>query len=82
MDVHGQLYRTEDAGNTWMPITEGFPSFTKGNINTFHVSFTPQGLVWAVVETKLYLSRDRGRSWTTFWEAPDPIGMISTRRIQ
>ena len=75
-NVHGQLYRTEDAGNTWVHVTEGFPPSTRHNINTFHVAFSPQGLAWAVVDRKLYLSRDRGKCWTTFWEAPDPIEMI------
>ncbi len=82
INVHGQLYRTDDAGNTWTHVTEGFPPSTRRNINTFHVAFTPEGHAWAVVDTTLFLSHDRGWSWKTFWEAPEPINMISSPRIK
>ncbi len=78
-DVHGQLYRTEDAGRSWKHVTEGFPPSTRGNIDTFHVAFSPEGVAWAVVDATLYMSGDRGEAWTPLWESPERILMISSR---
>ena len=79
-DVQCQLYRSEDAGLTWTHVTEGFPTSTRKNIDTFHVAFSSEGLAWAVVEATLFVSQNRGRSWESFWEAPEQIIMISCRR--
>lgn len=76
-DVHGQLYRSEDAGRTWRHVCEGFPASTKDNINTFHVTFSPDGRAWAVVDRKLYVGHDRATRWQEFWAAPEPIAMIA-----
>jgi len=81
-NVHGQLYRTEDAGNTWSHVTKGFPPSTIHNIDTFHIAFSLEGVVWTVVDTILHLSRDRGRSWVALWEAPMRIDMISCCSIE
>jgi len=78
-NVHGQLYRSEDAGRTWVHIGEGFPSATKENIDTFHVAFSSEGTAWAVVDRTLYIGRDHARQWEPFWEAPERILMISCR---
>ena len=76
-NAQGRLFRTDDAGRTWVHVTEGFPETTRGNIDTYHVAFSPGGLAWAVVGKALFLSRDRGRRWEAFWEAPEGIMMIS-----
>lgn len=77
LNVHGQLYRTEDAGVTWNHVTKGFPTSTPQNIDTFHITFAGKEVAWVTAEEVLYLSRDRGETWTMFWEAPEEILMIS-----
>ena len=69
----GRLYRSADAGCTWTHVTDGFPPTTRGNIDTFHIAFSPEGAAWATVESTLYTSADRGATWRTPWEAPEPI---------
>ena len=78
-NVHGKLYRTEDAGQTWTHVTDGFPASASGNIDTFHVAFSSDGTAWAVVNRTLYASHDRGVRWEPFFESPEPIAMISCR---
>ena len=77
-DAKGYLYQTEDAGQSWTHVLEGFPSEVQGNIDTFQVSFTPNGDAWAAVGNLLYTSTDRGLSWEEHWRAPEDILMIST----
>ena len=77
-DVHGQLYRTEDAGQSWRHVADGFPAATKSNINTHHVAFSSDGTAWACVGTRLYRGSDRGRKWSEVWRAPREIVMLST----
>ncbi len=79
-NVHGQLYRTEDAGLHWTHVSDGFPSSTKRNIDTHHVAFDPSGTAWAVVERTLYVGRDRATRWQTAWAAPERIRMIACRQ--
>ena len=78
-DVHGALYRTDDAGRSWAHVAEGFPATTRVNINTFHVAFGPGGLAWAAVQRDLYVGRDRARRWEKFWEAPGRIVMLACK---
>ncbi|MSS71453.1 MAG: hypothetical protein EXS64_08180 [Candidatus Latescibacteria bacterium] len=75
----GWLYRTDDAGRTWTHVADGFPPSTKGNIDTFQLAFSPQGLAWAAVDKTLFVGRDRARRWAPYYEAPHPIIMISCR---
>jgi hypothetical protein len=77
-DVGGRLFRSEDAGRSWTPIAEGFPSATPHNIDTFHVAFSRDGLGWAIAGRTLYVGRDAGKSWSSFWEAPEPIRMVAS----
>jgi photosystem II stability/assembly factor-like uncharacterized protein len=76
-NVHGQLYRTADAGGTWTHVRDGFPDATRDNINTFQVVFAPDGTAWAAVGKVLFVGTEDGTHWSTFWEAPSEIGMIS-----
>ena len=78
--VNGQLYRTENAGQTWDHVTTGFPESTRGNIDTFHISFSPDGHAWAVVGKTMYASEDRGKTWKSAWEAPSDIEMIACQK--
>ncbi|NPV07041.1 MAG: hypothetical protein HPY83_03635 [Anaerolineae bacterium] len=79
-DVHGQLYRTEDAGLTWALAEGEFPRSTVRNIDTYHLAFSPDGTAWACVDRALYVSGDSGASWRRFWEAPERIAGIACRR--
>ena len=75
-NVHGQLYRTENAGETWSNIETGFPKYTRKNIDTFHIAFGSQA-AWVTDEETLYRSMDDGKTWETFWKATEEITMIS-----
>jgi len=77
-DVHGQLYRTEDAGETWTHIREGFPESTRKNIDTFHIQFSGDH-AWASDEERLYHSEDKGMTWALFWTAPEDITVLSAK---
>ncbi|MFO7957881.1 MAG: hypothetical protein R6X33_12370 [Candidatus Brocadiia bacterium] len=79
-NVHGQLYRSEDAGRNWSHVADGFPGSTVDNIDTFHVEFSPHGQAWAAVGHTLYVGRNRAREWEPFWDAPEPITMLSCHR--
>ena len=79
-DAQGQLYRTDNAGVDWSHVTDGFPETTAGNIDTFHIAFTPDGHAWSVVDATLYGSQDRGLTWTSAWNAPADIRMIAVQQ--
>jgi photosystem II stability/assembly factor-like uncharacterized protein len=60
------LYRSDDGGDTWRPVTAGLPSEKLGRIG---IAFAPSDSrrVYAIVDAKeggLYASRDGGASWT------------------
>ena len=76
-DVHAQLFWTEDAGENWVHVVDGFPESTKRNIDTFHVKFAGDN-AWVSDENDLYLSRDKGRTFELFWNSPEEISVIST----
>jgi len=76
-NVHGQLYHTTDAGLNWTHINKGFPKSTRKNIDTFHITYAENDLAWVSDEENLYMSIDRGRTWSTHWKAADKIIMIS-----
>ena len=79
-NVHGQLYWTDNAGEKWEHVKEGFPDSTKKNIDTFHIAFYGENKSWVTDENTLYLSEDKGRTFETFWEAPEEILMISVKQ--
>ena len=79
-DAQGQLYRTDDAGLSWSHVTDGFPGTTAGNIDTFHIGFTPDGRAWSVADDTLYRSQDRGLTWISTWRAPSNIRMIAVQQ--
>ena len=76
-DVGGTLHRSTDGGRSWTHVTDGFPKATPGNIDTFQIAFDHDGRGWAVVDTELYLSEDRGETWMVIWSAPEPIARIA-----
>lgn len=77
-DVHGALYRSADAGETWTHVTDGFPASAKDNINTFRVVFDPGGTAWAAVEQALYCGGSAAETWREVWRAPDEIELLAT----
>ena len=75
-DVHGQLYRTGDAGRSWQHVTGGVPASVPENINTFQTAFAKGKAAWLALGRALYRSSDDGVSWRVAWEAPDTIRMV------
>lgn len=66
------LYKSTDAGKTWIKIEKPFP---KGTIGRIAVAFSPvdPNIVWAVVEsekTGLFKSYDKGNSWELLTQSP------------
>jgi photosystem II stability/assembly factor-like uncharacterized protein len=76
-NVHGQLYRTNNAGKKWVHVTEGFPESTLKNIDTFHILFQGDH-AFVSDENKLYYSKDKGQTWSPYWTAPNEIIVLST----
>lgn len=73
-NVHGQLYRSEDAGRSWQQITDGFPDSTPENINTYHVAFETDDLAWALAGETLHAGTNRAREWEPVVSFPhEPI---------
>ena len=60
-NVHGQLYRSDDAGRNWVHMRNGFPESTRKNIDTFHIQFERDD-AWISDENNLYHSQDKGRT--------------------
>ncbi len=79
-DVHGQLYRSEEAGSNWDHVHEGFPESTPDNIDTFHAAFAADGTAWTCVGNTLYVGRERAARWSAHWQAPGEIVMLCPRR--
>ena len=79
-NVHGQLYRSEDGGRNWEHVADGFPESSPDNIDTFHVTFTPDGTAWAIAGRNIFIGRDRASHWERFWRAPEAPIMLHARR--
>ncbi len=59
------LFRTEDGGDTWKPVTDGLPKEMLGRIRVAFAPSEPKR-VYAIVDAKeggLYVSEDGGRSF-------------------
>jgi photosystem II stability/assembly factor-like uncharacterized protein len=76
-NVHGQLYRTENAGEKWTNIKHGFPESTSKNIDTFHIRFEGDH-AFVSDKNKLYHSKDKGKTWRLYWKAPEEINVLSS----
>jgi photosystem II stability/assembly factor-like uncharacterized protein len=63
-DTHPYLYRTNDYGTTWTPISNGIPEheFTR----VIREDPAQRGLLYAGTETGLFLSFDDGTNWQRF----------------
>jgi hypothetical protein len=80
VNVHGQLYFTENAGKNWSHVIEGFPESTIKNIDTFHVAYSSRKTAWVTDNNNLYRSTNKGKTWELFWVAPEDILMISVNK--
>ena len=63
-DFGPRLYRTADFGRSWTPIHGGLPDGS-GPVNDVVEHPDRPGLLFAGTEHSLYVSPDRGSSWTT-----------------
>jgi photosystem II stability/assembly factor-like uncharacterized protein len=75
-NVHGRLWFSENAGQSWQPAGGEFPDSTPSNIDTYHVTFDASGIAWASVGPTLYRSEDLGRTWRRYWEADSSIRLL------
>lgn len=80
-NVDGQLFRTNNAGLKWIPVTSGFPASTRNNIDTFQITFSSDGSAWVAVEKALYKSNDQGKNWEITWKTTDEILALSCADI-
>ncbi|MGC9453663.1 MAG: WD40/YVTN/BNR-like repeat-containing protein [Phycisphaerae bacterium] len=76
-NVHGRLWRSENAGRSWSHVCDGFPESTRENINTFQVAFGPDGTAWAAVENTVYVGLDRARQWREWLRMDEPVRMLA-----
>ena len=76
-NFHGELHVTRNGGTSWEHVKKGFPESTTQNINTFHLSFSRNGMAWAAYDRILYRGKGPATEWECFWTAPEPIKMLS-----
>jgi photosystem II stability/assembly factor-like uncharacterized protein len=81
-----RVYRTQNAGASWKPLTRGLPQ--KDALETVLRdamavdTFDPAGLYFGTRSGKLYGSRDEGRSWTLLHEGLPPIVCVKAAAAQ
>jgi photosystem II stability/assembly factor-like uncharacterized protein len=79
-NVHGQLYRSEDAGRSWQHVSDGFPDSTPDNINTHHVAFSDGQTAWALAGDTLHVGTGRATQWKRVVRFPQEAIMIAAPR--
>jgi photosystem II stability/assembly factor-like uncharacterized protein len=65
-DGRTALYRTDDAGRTWRPLTAGLPAPSYGSVLRQALAadgLAPLGLYFGTTAGALYASVDEGESW-------------------
>ena len=60
-DLKPHIYRTRDAGKTWVEITRGLPD--GATVNAVREDRLRRGLLFAGTERAVYISFDDGESW-------------------
>lgn len=72
--VDATLYRSEDAGKTWIRA-KGLPTTIRRNIDTHQIIVAGESHAFVIVEDKaLYESDDRGDTWEKVGEYPRLFG--------
>ncbi|MDX1682715.1 MAG: hypothetical protein R3336_06325 [Phycisphaeraceae bacterium] len=74
--VHGRLWRSHDAGETWAAADEGLPTPTVDNIDTGHLAFPAADAAVVAIAEQLYVSGDGGESWDEVWRGPAKIRAV------
>ncbi len=60
-DLHPHIFRTRDAGKTWVEIVSGIPK--DENVNAIREDSERKGLLFAGTERAVYVSFDDGEQW-------------------
>lgn len=81
-----RVYRTQNAGASWKPLTRGLPQ--KDALETVLRdamavdAFDPAGIYFGTRSGKLYGSRDEGRSWQLLHEGLPPIVCVKATTVE
>ena len=80
-----RVYRTQNGGNSWEPLTEGLPqqdaleTILRDNMNAD--ANNPTGLYFGTRSGKIFGSIDGGDSWTTIKDGLPPVTCVKTAAI-
>ena len=80
-----RVYRTQNGGNSWEPLTEGLPqqdaleTILRDNMNAD--ANNPTGLYFGTRSAKIFGSIDGGDSWTTIKDGLPPVTCVKTAAI-
>jgi photosystem II stability/assembly factor-like uncharacterized protein len=80
-----RVYRTQDAGRSWEPLTKGLPqretyeTILRDGLATDDQPQT--GLYFGTRSGKVYYSRDEGESWSLLHKSLPPVTCVKTARV-
>jgi len=84
----GEVYRSDDGGDSWRRLTNGLPEYMQSRIDTVFVEPTNADCVVigaggarrnGAKDGGIYFSADAGDSWRRIADAADPLSMWCVR---
>ena len=80
-----RVYRTRDAGNSWQPLSKGFPdepayeTVLRDGLNTD--TLKPAGIYFGTRSGKVYGSRDEGETWSLILQGVPAITCVKAAAV-